>query len=151
MSASTCPLDLLPVNQHVCRPARIVIPIAMKPPSQIFLNTNRRECVEKRDRVRSCLVELQSFSLSELQIGNSTLSCSVGSTRVPPESPWMAPEIQEMFGRIRVQAVLKPFLRSSSFRQEVIQTSNGDCEVPANFALNFSAKSSILTTPSSSR
>ena len=48
--------------------------------------------------------------------GNSTWSCNEGSTRVPPECPGCS-EIQEMFGRIGVQAELKPFLRSSSFRQ----------------------------------
>ena len=33
-----------------------------------FLNTNRRKCDEKSECVRSSLMELQSFSLGELQI-----------------------------------------------------------------------------------
>ena len=56
--------------------------------------------------------------------GNSTLSCNVGSTRVRPECPWIARKISEMFGRIRVQAVLKPFLLSSSFCQETCPNLN---------------------------
>ena len=45
--------------------------------------------------------------------GNSTLSCNVGSTRVLPECPWIARKYRKFFKRIEVQAVLKPFLRSS--------------------------------------
>ena len=72
------------------------------------------------------------------------------STRLPPECPWNCSEIQEMFGRIRVQAVLKPFLRSSFFCQESYPSTSCPLRSTIECCLVFfSARSSNLTVPSS--
>ena len=63
---------------------------------------------------------------SAKSFGNSTLSCNVGSTRVPPECPWIARKCR------KVQAVLKPFLRSSSFCQEADPSFNFNWLVRSN-------------------
>ena len=49
--------------------------------------------------------------------GNNTLSCNAGSTRSPPECPWVARKYRNCLGRVWVQAILKPFLWSSSLLQ----------------------------------
>ena len=71
--------------------------------------------------------------------------------RVPPELPNTRSEIQEVFGRVRVHTALETFLCSPPFVRIVIQALTGHCEVPSNFALNYSITSSNRTTPSSSR
>ena len=75
--------------------------------------------------------------------------------RINEITSWMSLncfEIQEVLGRVTVQAILKPFLWSSSFfAREFVYASTVHSERPTNFTLNFSIRSSNLTAPSSSR
>ena len=60
-------------------------------------------------------------------------------------------EIQEVFGRVRVQAILEPFFGPPPFVRKVIQALIDHCEVPSKFALNSPMRSSNRIAPSSSR
>ena len=46
--------------------------------------------------------------------GNSTLSCNAGSTKLSPESPWIALKYKKCFEELGFKTKLKPFLWSSS-------------------------------------
>ena len=60
-------------------------------------------------------------------------------------------EVQEFIGWRRTQAVLKPFLPSSSLCQRRLPDLTVHYKVPANFIFNFSIRSSKFTAPSISR
>ena len=50
--------------------------------------------------------------------GNGTLSCNVGSIAFSPECPWISRRYRHWLEEeLRIQAILKPFLSSSSFCQ----------------------------------
>ena len=83
--------------------------------------------------------------------GNSTPSRNVGSTRVPPECPWIALKYRKCLEALGFTQYWNFFFGPPLFARKVIQASIGHCEVPSNFASNFSARSSNLTAPSSSR
>ena len=60
-------------------------------------------------------------------------------------------EIQEEFGRVRFKQCWNLFFGPPPVARKVIQALTDHCEVPSNFALNSSIRSSIRTAPSPSR
>ena len=83
--------------------------------------------------------------------GIGTLSCNAGSTRLPPECPWIALKYRKCLEELGFKAVLKLCLWSSSFCQKDLRSVIDCCEVPSNFALNSLIKWSNRTVPSHSR
>ena len=83
--------------------------------------------------------------------GNSTPSRNVGSTRVPPECPWIRLKYRKCLEELGFTQYWNLFFGPPPFARKVIQASIGLCEVPSNFTFNFSARSSNFTAPSSSR
>ena len=83
--------------------------------------------------------------------GNNTLSCNVGSTRFPPECPWIALKHRNCLQELRFKQQRNLFSGPPPFARKIIQASTDHCEVPSDLALNFSARTSILAAPSSSR
>ena len=59
-------------------------------------------------------------------------------------------EVQEVSGRVRIPAILKPFLGSSPFCQDR-QSSSGHFEAPSNFLFLHSSKTSNTSAPPSSQ
>ena len=83
--------------------------------------------------------------------GNNTLSCNAGSTRSPPECPWVARKYRNCLEEFGFKQYWNLFFGPPPFCRQAIQTLTGHCEVPSNFALNFSIISSNRPAPSSSR
>ena len=88
---------------------------------------------------------------SAKSFGNSTLSCNVGSTRVPPECPWISRKYKKCLEELRFMQYWNLFFGPPPFCRKVIQSLIDHCEVPSNFALNSSIMSPNRTAPSSSR
>ena len=82
---------------------------------------------------------------------NSTLSCNVRSTRVPPECPWMAGNYKKCLEELGFKQCWDLFFGPPPFARILVQASIDQCEIPANLDLNISVKSSNLTAPPSSR
>ena len=83
--------------------------------------------------------------------GNSTLSCNARSTTLPPECPWIAWKYKEVLIRVSVQAILKPFLWSSSLCHKSYPIVNWPLRSTIELCIDVSILSSNRTAPSSSR
>ena len=82
--------------------------------------------------------------------GNSTLFCNVGSTRVPPECPWIARKYKKCSDELGFKQYWNIFFCPPPFAKKLIHARIDQCEVPSNYDLNIDATSSNLTAPSSS-
>ena len=80
---------------------------------------------------------------------NSTLSCNAGSTRLPPECPWIARKYRKCLEELGFKWHRNHFFGPPPFARQDIQSSNDHCEVPSNFALNSSIISTNRSAPSS--
>ena len=82
--------------------------------------------------------------------GNGTLFCNVGSTRVPPECPWIARKYRKCSDELGFKQYWNLFFWPPPFCQEAYPRSNWPVLKPSNSDLNIDATSSNLTAPSSS-
>ena len=83
--------------------------------------------------------------------GNSTLSCNVRSTRMPPECPWIARKYKKCTEELGFKLYWNLCFCPPPFAKKRLQARIDKCEVPSNSDLNIDARSSNLTAPSSSR
>ena len=79
--------------------------------------------------------------------GNSTSSCNAGSTRLPPECPWLLWNTGKCLEELGFKQYWNLFFGPSSFARKDILSSIDHCEVPSSFALNSFIITSNRTAP----
>ena len=77
--------------------------------------------------------------------GNRTLSCNVGSKRLPPECPWIALKYRKCLEELGFKQYRNLFFGPRPLQNELSKLCIA--KYHSNFALNFPAKSSNLTAP----